>query len=88
MDYVARFGPENRRFETYFADARVASKICAPKHASPECKFGGSSNKEDMSFRPFMVCISEERRKDGENMTSEDIWIEDLMTEYLGSRPD
>ena len=86
MDYVTRFAPENRRFETYFADVRQASKTCAPARAT--CKVDGSANKEDLFCRPYMICISEEGRKDASRVTSNNSWTRDLMKEYLGSAPD
>jgi hypothetical protein len=85
MDYISRYGPENRRFETYYSDARNASKTCAPLRKSPECKVGGSANEEDMFCTPFMICLSAEGRKDGKRVASDNSWTRELMTDYLGS---
>lgn len=86
MDYITRFAPENRRFETYFADVHQASKTCAQARAP--CKEVGSANKEDMFCRPYMVCLSEEGRKDATRVAGNNSWTRDLMTEYLGSTPE
>lgn len=87
MDYVTRFGPENRRFETYYADVREASKTCQPARAT--CLAGsGSANKEDMFCRPYMVCIAAEGEKDARRVAGGNAWTRDLMKEYLGSAPE
>ena len=84
LDYIARFGPENRRFETYYLDAAAAAKACAPKRITEECG-SGKSGSEDLFCRPFMVCLSDRGRQDGRKSASENAWLRELMTRSLGS---
>ena len=87
LDYIARFGPEDRRFETYYMDAAAATKACAPKRLAEECG-GGKSNSEDMFCHPFMECLSDVGRKDGSKYATGNSWVRELMTRSLGSNPD
>ncbi len=87
LDYIARFGPEDQRFETYYMDAAAASTACAPKRLADECG-GGKSNSEDMFCHPFMECLSDLGGKDGRKNAAENSWLRELMTRSLGSNPD
>jgi hypothetical protein len=86
LDYIARFGPEDRRFETYYLDAMEAGKACLPKRSAAECG-GGASNSEDLFCQPFMECLSDRGRADGKRNASEGKWVRELMTRSLGSNP-
>ena len=85
LDYIARLSPANRKFDTYFADARAASQLCAPQRALAECRASGSANDEDMFCQPFMKCLAEEGRKEGLRIATQDTWTRDLPREALGS---
>lgn len=87
LDYVARFGPANRRFETYYADARQAAEVCRAKKSDPSCLTGGSAGSSDMFCKPFMQCLSSEGRRQGAAVSSTAGWTRELMTANLGSQP-
>jgi hypothetical protein len=86
LDYIARFGPEDQRFETYYLDVMDAAKACLPKRSVSECA-GGAGNSEDMFCHPFMECLSDRGRIDGKRSASENKWVRELMTRNLGSGP-
>lgn len=87
LDYVARLGPEDQRFETYYLDAMEAAKTCLPKRSASECTGSGTGSGEDMFCHPFMECLSDRGRADGKQSALEGKWLRELMTRSLGSNP-
>lgn len=61
-------------FDTYYAAAAAAARVCAPKRES--CKKPGGTLGEDQFCNAFMNCLADEGRKDGIAFARTGKWME------------